>query len=325
MSEEKILHYGFEIWCEDGKNSENVTHCWKKVTCRTCLAYTEAVARFNQKVRVDKELMRCSVCRETLMPTGFTEVSNHPCEGSHITVKWTCSDHPAVYWDTEGNMYTEDWKEAKNYTHINGFYSAFQSMARQIDVETYKHDEDKYIKLTKKWALKRCYSYTADLDGNVLSRKGRWRWMRDNCYHTLNLPMFLKNLGRMLKEVVRYQITGESIIDSMPEKRRSEFNISWELDQVFSLGTCRDHEQWGYRWSREVGHFLARYAGIKDPREYGSYEDKRELKEEKRKALREKADRKFDSSKCGECSLCKTYAEMNEVEFPNNTLKEETR
>ena len=276
LNQREWIHYrGLPHTEEDGKEFNNITSCVKTVTCPICVRMIQA----EQSIQImfkEGHYPRCSVCRAFLDPGNY--FTSEDAGGKRGTVKWTCKNHPGIYWSTEGDLYSdyrgdkEAYMKVKDYQYIDGLSSAFGTFARQLEVEIYKHDEDKYIKLWGGWTMKLRAKYESNYFGDILKRRWKIEWIKDNIYQILNLPYFLKSLWGMLMEIVRYQFTRKSL-----EELHSNCPEVW-VNNRFHMSTAPNHRKWGFRWTKEVGIFLSRFAGIRDVTPYLSWGEKRDAK-----------------------------------------------
>jgi len=126
--------------------------------------------------------MRCPACKSELIVGGqkhLETVGEHAfCQEPSLKNFYLCSNPDCncsklkVMWDEWGGYYTgKNWKDAQNIQFIDNNNGAFGSVERESQVTIYKKDENKKIKLPFNWIAEIEYKYTADQDGNVLTKK----------------------------------------------------------------------------------------------------------------------------------------------------------
>lgn len=175
--------------------------------------------------------MKCSVCRAELVVNGqeYLETSEEHVTCSRVTLKdkYVCSDpncqtHTVgVCWNSDGEYYSKVFRAELPF--IDGLKGAIGSFERKMEVELYKHDEDKAIWVCgtgrfawlkwlywlvrafpcwpkNGWVLWEKCGYSGNEDGQILKRWRKYEWVRDDC--TVYLPG-LRMLVFCLKRIWR--------------------------------------------------------------------------------------------------------------------------
>lgn len=251
----EVMHYAPYNYCKE-VTDENSVGCVKLVTCKKCLMILQA--EFEILNMYEKgQYLRCPICRNPLKPSNYFPVED--CTGHvSLSVQWECPDHPAIYWDTKGNLFIKDYSknsEEKSYEYINGLRNALGSFARQLEVEIYKKDENKFYKLPFKWGLEKKAKYTSNEEGDILSRKWKFQWIYKNVYFYSGTKSFLLGIFPMIAEIWRYNA-------SNGYKNPHKFTRKMNEDRIFGLGIASNHHKRGYRWLRKMGYALAPLAGV---------------------------------------------------------------
>jgi len=133
-----------------------------------------------------EEQFRCSICKEKLKLSEDTKsyqtLDEHVCDPNSIPISkhyFYCDNEKCeaskkeVFWDTGGDFYGNDYNDLN---FINNLRSSFGSLSRQLEIEIYKKGLEKDKRLSPilcLWLYQPMidYIYTADKDGNVLSKK----------------------------------------------------------------------------------------------------------------------------------------------------------
>ncbi len=250
------IHYAPYCLCDVELTDENSTWCGKKVTCLNCTRILQA--EFDILMMVEKKRFpRCSVCGKYLEPVSYFQTEDC-CGNVSTTVKWICSEHLAIYWDTQGDLYVKDYSkdsEEKSYKYINGLKNAFGSFARQLEVEIYKKDENKYYKFPFKWTLKKEAVYKSNEEGDILSRKWKFHWIYKNTRFYSGTKRLIFGIPPMIKEIWRYHASNKY-------QNPNEYMRKFNEDRIFCLGITPYHDKRGMRWLRKLGYFLAPFAGV---------------------------------------------------------------
>jgi len=162
--------------------------------------------------------MRCSICKSLLVKGGqerLETIDEHICcpnEPPKMKDKFVCSNSRCASslanscWNEIGDYYG-DYVWSKKFQFIDNLKSAFDSLARQLEVEIYKEDENytwfivpSWFPIRKGWKCKVEYSYEANEKGEILKRKRQYKWVTsDNVYHIGNFRMLKFSLKRLWK------------------------------------------------------------------------------------------------------------------------------
>jgi len=157
-----------------------------------------------------KNTMKCPVCRtELIVPCSrvYQDLCEHVCDPngrpsskpSHECPNKYCTANGAVFWDDMGDLYVMDTDAFKKIKFIDGNDAPFGSFSRQNKIEICKSDENYDFLTFKKFKIKRVFSYKADLDGNILKRKGHFEiWRKSSqgyVHHVGNLRMIRHMIG----------------------------------------------------------------------------------------------------------------------------------
>ena len=186
-----------------------------------------------------KTKMRCSVCQSRLEYVGHF-VTEDIMGSRVIEDQYECKNHPAVCWGHNGELYENNYEVSKEYDYIDGLTAAFGSIGRKLEVQCYKHDEDRCFKITKRHTIKLEVGYKADEDGNILRRYYHFRWLIDNTYYTPQIISLIRGLYRMHKRVALHLLN----ID----------RIEFHADHLFHTTSFFYKDRWGDRWAYRLLH-----------------------------------------------------------------------
>ena len=196
--------------------------------------------------------MRCSICRTELV-AGESFQTSDVMGGSYTTTKYTCPNHPQVFWNTHGEFYTSrdegHYEEYKKLSFINNLKAAFGSFSRQLEVEIYKHDEDRWFKLPFKWQVCIYVTYTSNEEGDVLSRKKKIQFTHNGCYYHSSVLECIKGMAKATR-------WGFAV------KFKGEHPPSWLAKSYFSLNIPKYNKKLGYPLLRKYGRWVARGVGF---------------------------------------------------------------
>lgn len=245
-------HYFPYCLCKVELTDENSTGCLKLVTCKECLRILQAELDVLNALERGRDL-RCSVCRKPLVRGEYFKTEDC-CQHESTTIKWTCPDHSNIFWNTQGDLYVVDYlKERDEY--INGLGNALGSYARQLEVEIYKKDENKYFKFPFKWVLKKEGVYTSNEEGEILSKKWKYHWIYKDTHFYSGTKRLIFGIPKMINAIWRYHA-------SNGYRNPNEFMRNWNDERIFGLDITPYHNKRGMLWLRKVGYFLAPFAGV---------------------------------------------------------------
>lgn len=194
--------------------------------------------------------MLCPICKTELKITGKARLvsSSEHVMGldempNGITVKdrYQCPNRGCVayeeklIWNELGEFYIPNYT-GRHFNFINGNNAPFGSWERKVNVEIYKHDEDWYLfkfPIGKGYAGKVVYSYKADEDGNVLSRKCKLQLIIGGAYYISGIHMLKYCLSTFYEAKREYK------------KTKSKFWLE-RLQEEFVKSN------WDKRWWRQV-------------------------------------------------------------------------
>jgi hypothetical protein len=179
--------------------------------------------------------MKCSICEQELKPLDgkwdatHQDTNDHVCNpnGSpSLKIIFVCRNidciacQAEVHWDNDGEYYGSQLKDWKNFRLDNDIFkdkllSAIGSFSRKLEVEIYKHDEDKYLPKIKtplgNFQIKVTYKYKANEEGKILSRKRKLEYLvgKPNDilmqYWIPGISMFTYSIGEHIKEYNNYK------------------------------------------------------------------------------------------------------------------------
>lgn len=177
--------------------------------------------------------MRCSICDKKLIISG-SFIAEDAALNSFHTNRHTCGDESCsafgvVYWDDQGELYTDDYKKFKKLIFIDGLKNARGSLARKLEVECFKHDEDRCLYSGKKWGLILYVKYKANEEGDILKRYYCFRILKDNCWYTPGFVTLFRNMYRFHYRMLRH-LFGKKISNWEVKDLRGDniTNNAWE-------------------------------------------------------------------------------------------------
>jgi len=133
--------------------------------------------------------MLCPCCKTKLVVTGqerLETLEEHvscvdPClKDKYECPNPSCATYQKCCWNEDGEHYQSF---SDKFPFIDNNSGPFGSFSRRINVEIYKHDEDRELFKLGRFKFKLVYSYKANEDGEILSRKRRietWLKTRDD-------------------------------------------------------------------------------------------------------------------------------------------------
>lgn len=145
-------------------------------------------------IRDDRsEMMYCPVCRMGLevvdrlrLQTLHEHVANPNAEpafkDAYECLNSNCQTNGKAMWNYLGEFYTHrgvGYRVHKDWDFIDGNTAPFNSWERKMNVELRKDDEDIYMfKNLFGITLKLEYNYTADYNGNIITKDSRFVWYK---------------------------------------------------------------------------------------------------------------------------------------------------
>jgi hypothetical protein len=159
-----------------------------------------------------EKLMLCSVCKSPLEPKG-TFIADDVM-GPKVEINYTCTNTECLShtvkgcWGSSGDFYCQDYSSysALVSKFINNTTAALNSIARQLEVEIYKHDEDFDLFTVGRLTVRIYFKYTADRLGIVLSKKPRIRLLmreKNGITQYWYTPKVITWLRRMKRNAIR--------------------------------------------------------------------------------------------------------------------------
>lgn len=196
--------------------------------------------------------MLCPVCKGEVVVTGQAKLetlNEHvSCMEPTIKDKYECSNNTCptkgiVFWNQYGELYTSDYGSSENLEYIDSNDAPFGSITRKLNVESYKHDEDWYLYEGKKFRIARRYSYKANKDGEVVSKKGRFELSvyRDDIGGYVH---YISGLHMLIFSIKQYHRTLKEC--------EGEYSTNfWAVRELRQLVNLLDWEKkdWWRRWS----------------------------------------------------------------------------
>lgn len=137
--------------------------------------------------------MRCPACKSELIVGGQkhleTSEEHVMCIEPSLKDFYVCSNTNCdcnklhVVWDQWGDYYSgSNWKQAKDIKFIGNNYGAFDSFARQLQVEIYKDDENFYFPSIFGWQIQVKYIYKSNECGDILSKRPSLVFWHNHCW-----------------------------------------------------------------------------------------------------------------------------------------------
>ena len=175
---------------------------------------------------LENKKLLCPLCRSELAITGQarleTILEHVECsEEISLKNKYECSNEDCptrnvVFWNQDGELYTHEYVAYKSLKFIDDNDAPFGSHQREFNVTCYKHDEDYDLYVGRKWRWQITFTYTANENGEILSRKRHLKfWKRDKSgmeiHHIPGIHMFIYTIKSFRKHLDFYEINHPAI------------------------------------------------------------------------------------------------------------------
>jgi hypothetical protein len=164
------------------------------------------------------EVMFCPICGRKLEITGQARLqtiiehvespNDLPClKDKYQCVNSDCIAYLNSKWGEDGGYYSGD-VVIPQIQFKYGIKEAMPSIERQLAVECYKHDEDRYYTICNfnklKLVLKKEYSYQANEWGRILKRTYKWKWIINDTYHISGITMLKHSISEFHRHKKKY-------------------------------------------------------------------------------------------------------------------------
>lgn len=150
--------------------------------------------------------MKCPICKTDLVKDGqaYLETLDEHVTGSDVSLKdrficpnKQCSSFNELCWNNRGERYGV----CKENNFIDNNDSPFGSFQRQMNVEIYKTDENKYLYEGKHWRVELYWTYTSNHDGDILKRRPHLRFWKDNVHYISGIRMLIFSIKQFHKKL----------------------------------------------------------------------------------------------------------------------------